>query len=81
MGEWLRSMEGKLHNVDNMQEKVFALEASNGELGAQQDTLSSTVESIDLAQTQLTAIAGYGDTRSVAWPTTSRRLPSARRGR
>jgi uncharacterized protein YhaN len=35
MDERLRSMEGKLHIIDNMQEKVSALEASIGELGAQ----------------------------------------------
>jgi hypothetical protein len=35
MDERLRSMEGKLHIIDNMLEKVSALEASIGELGTQ----------------------------------------------
>jgi hypothetical protein len=62
MYDRLRSMEAKLHNVDIMQDKVSTLEASTGELGAQQDTLSSAVERIDLAQTQLAARVGHGDT-------------------
>jgi hypothetical protein len=35
MDERLRSMEGRLHNVDMIQTKVYALEESTGELGAQ----------------------------------------------
>jgi hypothetical protein len=62
MYDRLRSMEAKLHNVDIMQDKVSTLEASTGELGAQQDTLSLAVERIDLAQTQLAARVGHGDT-------------------
>jgi hypothetical protein len=54
MDERLRSMETKLHNVDTMQAKVSALEKSTEELGAQQDTLSSAVE------TQLAANVGRG---------------------
>jgi hypothetical protein len=54
----LQSMEGRLHVVDSIKEKVTGLEESIGELGAQQDTLSSTVERIDLAQTQFVAVAG-----------------------
>jgi hypothetical protein len=42
-------MEGRLHAVDLIKEKVTALEESTGELGAQQGTLSSAVERIDLA--------------------------------
>jgi queuine/archaeosine tRNA-ribosyltransferase len=57
MDECLRSMESKLHNIDTMQAKVSTLEESTSEPGAQQDTLSSAVEHIDLAQTQLTANA------------------------
>jgi RecA/RadA recombinase len=53
----LQSMEGRLHVVDSIKEKVIALKESTGELGAQQDTLSSAVERIDLAQTQFTAAA------------------------
>jgi hypothetical protein len=45
----LQSMEGRLHTVDSIKAKVTALEESTGELGAQQDTLSSAVERIDLA--------------------------------
>jgi hypothetical protein len=48
----LQSMEGRLHVIDSIKAKVTALEESTGELGAQQDTLSSAVERIDLAQTQ-----------------------------
>jgi hypothetical protein len=62
MDECLRSMESKLHNIDTMQAKVSTLEESTGEPGAQQDTLSSAVEHIDLAQTQLTANAERGAT-------------------
>jgi hypothetical protein len=62
MDERLRSMENKLHIIDVMQAKVSALEESTGDLGAQQDTLSSVVERINLAQTQLTANAGHGAT-------------------
>jgi hypothetical protein len=40
MDERLRSMEAMLHNVDMIQAKVFALEESTGELGAQQETLA-----------------------------------------
>jgi hypothetical protein len=53
----LQSMEGRLHAVDSIKAKVTALEESIGELGAQQDTLSSAVEHIDLAQTQFAAAA------------------------
>jgi hypothetical protein len=53
----LQSMEGRLHTVDLIKAKVTALEESTGELGAQQDTLSSAVECIDLAQTQFAAAA------------------------
>jgi hypothetical protein len=49
MDERLQSMESKVHNVDTIQAKVSALEESTGELGAQQDTLLSAVECIDLA--------------------------------
>jgi hypothetical protein len=49
MDERLRSMENKLHIVDVMQAKVSALEESTGDLGAQQDTLSSVIERINLA--------------------------------
>jgi hypothetical protein len=62
MDERLRSMENKLHIVDAMQAKVSTLEESTGDLGAQQDTLSSAVERIDLAQTLLAANAGRGIT-------------------
>jgi hypothetical protein len=55
-------METKLHNVDTMQAKVSALEESTGELGAQQDMLSTMVEHINLAQTQLATNAGRGTT-------------------
>jgi hypothetical protein len=53
----LQSMEGRLHVVDSIKAKVTTLEESTGELGAQQDTLSSAVERIDLAQTQFAAAA------------------------
>jgi hypothetical protein len=53
----LQSMEGRLHVVDSIKAKVTTLEESIGELKAQQDTLSSAVERIDLAQTQFTAAA------------------------
>jgi RecA/RadA recombinase len=53
----LQSMEGRLHVVDLIKAKVTALEESTDELGAQQDTLSSAVEHIDLAQTQFAAAA------------------------
>jgi hypothetical protein len=49
MDERLRSMENKLHIVDVMQSKMSVLEESTGDLGAQQDMLSSAVERIDLA--------------------------------
>jgi hypothetical protein len=62
MDERLRSMENKLHLVDTMQAKVSTLEESTGDLAAQQDTLSSTVERIDLAQTLLAANVGSGGT-------------------
>jgi hypothetical protein len=62
MDKRLCSMETKLGNVDAMQAKVSALEESTGELDAQQDTLSSAVERIDLAQMQLAANAGRGTT-------------------
>jgi hypothetical protein len=58
MDERLRSMETKLGNINAMQARVSALEESTGELSTQQDTLSSVVKHIDLAQTQLTANAG-----------------------
>jgi hypothetical protein len=51
----LQSMEGRLHAVDSIKAKVTTLEESTGKLGAQQDTLSSAVERIDLAQTQFAA--------------------------
>jgi hypothetical protein len=51
----LQSMEGRLHAVDSITAKVTVLEESTGELRAQQDTLSSAVERIDLAQTQFAA--------------------------
>jgi hypothetical protein len=60
MDDHLWSMEGKLHHVEMIEAKVTALEESTGDLGAQQDMLSSAVEHIDLAQTQLTANAGRG---------------------
>jgi hypothetical protein len=50
-------MEGHLHVIDSIKEKVTTLKESTGELGAQQDTLSSAVERIELAQTQFTAAA------------------------
>jgi hypothetical protein len=53
MGTCVQSMEGKLHNVKMIQAKVSTLEESIGELRAQQDMLSSAVEHIDLAQTEL----------------------------
>jgi hypothetical protein len=53
----LQSMEGRLRAVDLITAKVTALEESTGELRAQQDTLSSAVERIDLAQTQFAAAA------------------------
>jgi hypothetical protein len=53
----LQSMEGRLHAVDSIKAKVTTLEESTGKLGAQQDTLSSAVERIDLAQTQFAAAA------------------------
>jgi hypothetical protein len=53
----LQSMEGRLHTVDSIKEKVTALKESTGELRVQQGTLSSAVERIDLAQTQLAANA------------------------
>jgi hypothetical protein len=62
MDERLRSMENKLHIVDAMQAKVSTLAESTGDLGAQQDTLSSAVERIDLAQTLLAANASRGVT-------------------
>jgi hypothetical protein len=62
--ERLRSMENKLHIVDAMQGKVSTLEESTGDLGAQQDTLSSAIKRIDLVQTLLTTNAG----RSVTAP-------------
>jgi flagellin-like hook-associated protein FlgL len=54
MDNRLRSMEGKLHHVKMIEAKVTALDKSTGDLGAQQGTLSSAVERIDLAQMQLT---------------------------
>jgi RecA/RadA recombinase len=45
----LQSMEGRLCAVDSITAKVTALEESTGEFRAQQDTLSSAVERIDLA--------------------------------
>jgi hypothetical protein len=53
----LQSMEGRLCAVDSITTKVTALEESTGEFRAQQDTLSSAVERIDLAQTQFAAAA------------------------
>jgi hypothetical protein len=60
MDDYLRSMEGWFHTVDTIQAKVTALEESTGELGAQQDMLSSAVEHIDLAQIQLAANTSSG---------------------
>jgi hypothetical protein len=62
MDEHLRSMENKLHLVDTMQAKVSTLEESTGDLAAQQDTLSSAIERINLAQTPLAANGGRGGT-------------------
>jgi hypothetical protein len=62
MDERLRSMENKLHLIDMMQAKVSMLEESTGVLAAQQDTLSSAVERINLAQTLLAANVGHGGT-------------------
>jgi hypothetical protein len=67
----LQSMEGRLNAVDSIKEKVTALEGSTGELGAQQDTLSSAVEHIDLAQTQFTAAADKAAAESQNIATTS----------
>jgi hypothetical protein len=60
--ERLRSMENKLHIIDAMQGKVSTLEESTGDLGAQQDTLSSAIKRIDLVQTLLATNAGRGVT-------------------
>jgi hypothetical protein len=59
-------MEGKLHHVDMIEAKVTTLEESIDDLGAQQDTLLSAVERIDLVQLQLTANMGRGATRSAS---------------
>jgi hypothetical protein len=61
----LQSMEGRLHAVDSIKAKVTALEESTGELGAQQDTLSSAVERIRAAA------VGRGVTRMMEVKTSS----------
>jgi hypothetical protein len=79
----LQSMEGRLRAVDSITPKVTALEESTSKLGAQQDTLSSAVERIDLAQTQFAAAAdkAAADSRQPTPPNRHHQGSHRRQGR
>jgi hypothetical protein len=53
LGAILKRLDAKLSQLHPINDKVTALEAATGELGAQQDTLTAVVERVDRAHSTL----------------------------
>jgi hypothetical protein len=53
LGAILKRLDAKPSQLHPINDKVTALEAATGELGAQQDTLTAVVERVDRAHSTL----------------------------
>jgi hypothetical protein len=68
----LDAMDGKLSRLDPISDKVTALEAATGELGAHQDMLATTVERVDRVHAALAMQVNQMDPPTTSDPTSCR---------